>query len=108
VYFEKIWIAQCRATRTIKRRFGAKSALDYLIGEKLRTFAAAARHDAGFARELPRFLATVWRVFNEYEIAGYVATQKPAVRRQLRMLALPFLIPAARPEAQLAIPYSRF
>ena len=39
-----------------------------------------------FARELPRFLAAVWRVFNEYELAGYVAMQKPAVRRQLRTL----------------------
>ena len=35
VRFEKIWIEQCRATRAIKRRFGARSALDYLIGEKL-------------------------------------------------------------------------
>jgi hypothetical protein len=34
--FEKIWIEQCRATRAIKRRFGAKDALDYLVGEKLR------------------------------------------------------------------------
>ena len=32
--FEKIWAEQCRATKAIKRRFGAKSALDYLIGEK--------------------------------------------------------------------------
>ena len=30
--FEKIWIEQCRATRGIKRHFGAKSALDYLVG----------------------------------------------------------------------------
>lgn len=50
----------------------------------LRTLAAG--HDAAFARELPRFLAAVWRVFNEYELAGYVAMQKPAVRRQLRTL----------------------
>ena len=57
-----------------------------LIGEKLRMFGDAARHDAVFARELPRFLAAVWRVFNEYELAGYVAMQKPAVRRQLRTL----------------------
>jgi hypothetical protein len=42
-----------------------KDALDYLVGEKLRTFAGAARHDAAFARELPRFLAAVWRLFNE-------------------------------------------
>jgi hypothetical protein len=33
--FEKIWVEQCRATKAIKRRFGATSALDYLIGEKL-------------------------------------------------------------------------
>jgi len=35
--FEKIWIEQCRAARCIKRHFGANSALDYLMGEKLRT-----------------------------------------------------------------------
>lgn len=62
--FEKIWVEQCRATKAIKRRFGAKSALDYLIGEKLTTFADAAREDPAFAKELPRFLAAVWRLFN--------------------------------------------
>jgi hypothetical protein len=36
--FHKIWVQQCRATRGIKRRFGVKSALDYLIGEKLMNF----------------------------------------------------------------------
>ena len=86
MHFEKIWIDQCRATQAIKRRFGVKDALDYLVGEKLRSFAGAARHDAAFARELPRFLAAIWRVFNEYELAGYVAIQKPAVRRRLRTL----------------------
>jgi hypothetical protein len=47
--FEKVWIEQCRATRAIKRRFGAKSALDYLIGEKLMIFADAAKADPNFA-----------------------------------------------------------
>ena len=84
--FEKIWTEQCRATRTIKRRFGAKSALDYLIGEKLMTFADAAKDHPEFARELPRFLAAVWRVFNEYEVAGYVASRKPAARKSLQQL----------------------
>ena len=84
--FEKIWIEQCRATKVIKRRFGARSALDYLIGEKLPTFADAAEHDAGFARDLPRFLAAVARVFNEFELAGYVARQNPKVRKRLRGL----------------------
>jgi hypothetical protein len=84
--FEKIWIEHCRAARAIRRRFDAKDALNYLVGEKLRMFAKAAAEDAAFARELPRFLAAIWRVFNEYELAGYVACQKPAVRRQLRAL----------------------
>lgn len=84
--FEKIWISQCRAPLAIKRRFGAKDALDYLVGEQLRMFADAARHDDAFARELPRFLAAAWRVFNEYELAGYGAMQKPAVRGQLRTM----------------------
>jgi hypothetical protein len=84
--FEKIWVEQCRATRAIKRRFGARSGLDYLVGEKLRSFADAARRDTAFARELPRFLAAIWRVFNEYELGGYIASQKPAIRKELRML----------------------
>jgi hypothetical protein len=84
--FERVWVEQCKATKAIKRRFGAKSALDYLIGEKLVTFADAARDDPAFARELPRFLAAVWRTFNEYELAGYIATRKPAARIRLRQL----------------------
>lgn len=84
--FEKIWADQCRATKAIRRRFGAKSALDYLVGEKLMMFADAAKDDPDFAKELPRFLAAVWQVFNEYEIAGYVASRKPATRKRLRQL----------------------
>ena len=84
--FEKAWVEQCRETKTIRRRFGAKSALDYLISEKLMTFADTAKRDPEFAKELPRFLAAVWHVFNEYEIAGYVASRKPAARKRLRQL----------------------
>ena len=84
--FETIWVQQCRATKTIKRRFGAKSALDYLVREKLITFADEAEHSPEYAKELPRFLAAIWQVFNQYELAGYVASQKPAARKQLRRL----------------------
>ncbi len=86
--FEKVWIEQCRATRGIKRRFGARSALDYLIGEKLLAFADAAEDDPEFAAELPRFLSAIYRVFNQYEIAGYVSSRKPAARKVLRQLLL--------------------
>jgi hypothetical protein len=84
--FEKIWVDQCRATKGIKRRFGAQSALDYLIGEKLVMFAEAAESRPEFAKELPRFLAAIWQMFNPYELAGYFASQKPAARKQLRRL----------------------
>jgi len=84
--FEKVWVEQCRATKAIKRRFGAKSALDYLIGEKLMAFADAADDHPPFAKELPRFLAAIWRIFNEYEIAGYVISRKPKERKRLRQL----------------------
>jgi hypothetical protein len=84
VRFEKVWVEQCRATKTIKRRFGAKRALDYLIGEKLITFADTARDHPAFAAELPRFLAAIWLVFNEYEIAGYVVTRRRTARKRLQ------------------------
>jgi hypothetical protein len=83
---EKIWVEQCKATRTIRRRFGVKSALDYLIGEKLVRFAQAAESFPEFAKEFPRFQAAVWRTFNQYELAGYVAAQRPPLRSQLRRL----------------------
>jgi hypothetical protein len=86
IRFEKIWVQQCKATKGIKRRFGVKSALDYLIREKLLNFADAAEERPDFARELPRFLAEVWRIFNQYEIAGYVASVKPIQRKRLRSL----------------------
>ena len=86
VRFEKVWVGECKATKAIKRRFGAKSALDYLIGEKLIAFADAARDHPTFAKELPRFLAAIWQMFNEYEIAGYVASRRPMARKRLRQL----------------------
>ena len=49
-------------------------------------FADAAEQRPEFARELPRFLAEVWQIFNQYEIAGYVASLKPAARKRLRSL----------------------
>jgi hypothetical protein len=49
-------------------------------------FADEAEGRPAFARELPRFLAATWQVFNQYEIAGYVASQKPAARKRLRKL----------------------
>ena len=57
--FHKTWQEQCAATRTVRARFGVKSALDYLVGEKLLNFAREADWNPEFAAELPRFQAAV-------------------------------------------------
>ena len=80
--FEKIWVEQCRATRRIKKQFGVKSALDYLLGEKLLTFAETAEDQSEFAAELPLFQAEVWNVFNPYELAGYLTTLKASEKKE--------------------------
>jgi hypothetical protein len=49
--FHEIWREQCEVTPTIRERFGVKSALDYLVGEKLLSFAKAADQDPEFAAE---------------------------------------------------------
>jgi len=64
---------QCEAVRTIKARFGLKAAFDYIVGEKLLNFAAASAHSPDFARELPRFLSEVRRLFTPEEIAMQLA-----------------------------------
>lgn len=82
----KIWRQQCRATRAIRRRFGLKNALDYLVSEKLLNFAEAAQQHPEFAVELPRFQAAVWEVFHPYELAGYLASLRPMTRKKLQKL----------------------
>ena len=84
--FHKIWQEQCAATPTIRKRFGVKSALDYLVGQMLLNFADAADEDPDFAAELPRFQSAVWEVFNPYELRGYLASLKPAARKKLEKL----------------------
>jgi hypothetical protein len=46
-----------------KTRFGLTAAFDYLVGEKLMSFARAASRHPDFARELPRFVSEVRRMF---------------------------------------------
>ena len=46
-------------------------ALDYLIGEKLDVYASSATTRSEFARELPRFVAEVRRIFSRCDIAAY-------------------------------------
>ena len=68
-----IWIEQCEAAQTIKARFGLTAAFDYLVGEKLMSFASAASRHPDFARELPRFVSEVRRMFTPDEIGAQLA-----------------------------------
>ena len=69
----EIWLEQCEAARTIKARYGLKAALDYVVGEKLISFASAASQHPEFARELPRFVSEVRRMFTPEEIRTHIA-----------------------------------
>jgi len=64
----QVWVQQCEAVEAIKARFGLKAAFDYIVGEKLHNFADASPHNRDFARELPRFVSEVRRMFTPDEI----------------------------------------
>ena len=67
------WLEQCRATTTIKERYGLKSAFDYLVSEKLLDFVRAAEREPKLARQLPRFVSEVRRIFEADEIRAHLA-----------------------------------
>src|SRR5271166_3627657 len=69
----QIWIDQCEAARTIRERFGLQAAFDYAVGENLMNFVSAASERPAFARELPRFVSEVRRMFSADEICSHLA-----------------------------------
>ncbi len=68
-----VWTEQCEAAQMIRARFGLKAAFDYLVSEKLITFVSAASRHPDFARELPRFISEVRRMFTPDEIRTHLA-----------------------------------
>ena len=67
-----IWIEQCDAAQGIKLRYGVKAAFDYVVAEKLLNYASAASQNPEFARELPRFVSHVRRMFTPQEIQTHI------------------------------------
>jgi hypothetical protein len=72
IQFHKIWIEQCKATEEIRDQFGLHRALDYLVGEKLFSFVAAAEQHPEFAAELPQFVAEIQWLFTSQQIWSYL------------------------------------
>jgi len=68
----QVWIEQCDAARTIRERFGLEASFDYAVGEKLMNFASVSRDHSAFARELPRFVSEVRRLFSADEIRTHL------------------------------------
>jgi hypothetical protein len=73
IQIERKWIEQCAAARRVKEHFGLTDALDYLIGEKLLTFAEVAERSTEFRQELPHFLQEIRAVFRLEETGEYAA-----------------------------------
>ena len=78
----QIWIEQCEAAQTIKARYGLTAAFEYLVGEKLMNFANAASRHPDFARELPRFVSEVRRMFTPDEIGEHLEQIERAQSKQ--------------------------
>ena len=55
-----VWREQCEAAETIRHQYGIGSAFDYVVGEKLLTFA---EDHAEFARAIPQFVSDLRHMF---------------------------------------------
>jgi hypothetical protein len=71
--FQDVWIEQCEAARWIREEHGLKSAFDYIVGEKLMTYAQTAVARPEFARDLPKFVAEIRQLFSVEEIREHLA-----------------------------------
>ena len=85
--WHEIWMEQCEAAETIKVRHGAESAFDYVVGEKLLTFAQAASEHPEFARALPRFVSRVRGMFTAQEMESHLARIE-GIRRENELAAM--------------------
>lgn len=71
--WHEVWREQCEAAESIRHQYGVGSAFDYVVGEKLLTFAEAAEEHPEFARALPQFVSELRRMFTAEEIDEHLA-----------------------------------
>ena len=71
--WHEIWKEQCEAAEAIKLRYGLEASFDYAVAEKLLNFAEVAAQHPEFARELPRFVSRVQRMFAAQELQTHLA-----------------------------------
>ena len=82
--WHEVWREQCEAAESIRLQYGVGSAFDYVVGEKLLTFAEAAEEHPEFAQALPRFVSRVRGMFTPEEMAAHLARiERERVQRDM-------------------------
>ena len=76
--WHEVWREQCEAAETIRRQYGIASAFDYVVGDKLLTFAETAEEHPEFARALPHFVSEIRRMFTPEEIEEHLVRVESA------------------------------
>lgn len=79
-----LWKSQCDVAPSIREKYGLQAALDYLVSEKLLTFAEASASRPDFAKELPIFVAEVRRLFTPKEIRLHLSALVPRAEETAR------------------------
>ena len=85
--WHEVWREQCEAAESIRLQYGIVSAFDYVVGEKLLTFAEVAEEHSEFARALPQFVSELRRMFTPEEIEEHL-TRIERERRERAMDAM--------------------
>lgn len=70
---QPMWKNQCDAARGLREDFGSRTALGYLVGEKLRSFLRGSRRDPALAADVPAFVAEIKDIFEPGEIREYLS-----------------------------------
>lgn len=68
---DKIWQEQCTAAKNVKERYGIESALAYLVGEKLISFARGRGATAGICAIVARVCRRGSKTFSLREICDH-------------------------------------
>ncbi len=72
------WQQCCEVTPDIRTRFGVDAAIDYLVGEKLMTYARSGEGHPDIVAELPAFAQRVRQLFTSVEIRAHFARAEHA------------------------------
>jgi hypothetical protein len=77
---KQIWTSCLEASVDIRARYGLKAAIDYLVGEKLMTFAQTGENHPEFLAELPAFSKRIRKLFTGEQIREHFERAALAAR----------------------------